>query len=90
MDIKTFLSVFFSIFIAELGDKTQLATFSFAANKDISKWWVFTASASALVCASALGVVAGNYLSAFIDPKYLKYGAGLLFIALGLWTLFKS
>lgn len=90
MNIKAFLTIFGSIFLAELGDKTQLATFSFATNKDVSKWWVFAASASALVCASAIGVIAGKYLSDLISPKTLKYGAGSLFIVLGLWTILKN
>ena len=56
MDWKVFSTVFVTIFVAELADKTQLATFLFAADKTVSKWTVFLGSASALIVASALGV----------------------------------
>ncbi len=56
MDLKLFLTIFGSIFLAELGDKTQLATLLFASGAETPKWLVFAASASALVLTSALGV----------------------------------
>ena len=58
MDWRVFLTIFISVFLAELGDKTQLATMLFAADKEVSKWTVFVASASALVVAAAIGVAA--------------------------------
>ncbi len=90
MDIKVLSTVFTSVFIAELGDKTQLATMLFASDKDTSKFTVFLGAAAALVVTSALGVVAGSVLSEYISEKALNYLAGIGFIAIGIWTLFKA
>ena len=90
MDPKVFFAVFVSVFIAELGDKTQLATMLFAADKDVSKTTVFFAASLALVVASALGVLAGSVLSGYINEKYLHYIAGLGFIAIGLMILYEA
>ena len=72
MDWRVFLTIFISVFLAELGDKTQLATMLFAADKEVSKWTVFVASASALVVAAAIGVAAGSFVSQFISEKALS------------------
>ena len=80
MDWKIFLTVFVAVFIAELGDKTQLATMLFAADKEVSKYTVFFAASAALVVASAIGVLAGSLLSEYINVKYLQYIAGVGFI----------
>lgn len=90
MDWKVFLTIFISIFIAELGDKTQLATMLFAADKEVSKYAVFLAASAALIIASALGVLAGSLLSAYINEKYLHYIAGVGFITIGILTLLKA
>lgn len=90
MDFKTLSTVFASIFVAELGDKTQLATLLFAADKQVSKLTVFIGSASALVLTSAIGVLVGALVSEHIDERYLHYIAGVGFIAIGLWTLLKA
>ena len=90
MGPKVFLAVFVSIFIAELGDKTQLATMLFAADKDVRKTTVFLAASLALVVASALGVLAGSVLSGYINEKYLHDIAGLGFIAIGLMILYEA
>lgn len=90
MDPKVFFAVFVSVFIAELGDKTQLATMLFAADKDVSKATVFFAASLALVVASALGVLAGSVLSGYIYEKYLHDIAGLGFIAIGLMILYEA
>lgn len=90
MDLKIFFTVFGAIFIAELGDKTQLATMLFATDKEVSKYTVFLAASAALVVASALGVLAGSLLSGYINEKYLHYIAGVGFIAIGAFTLFKA
>lgn len=90
MDLKIFLTVFVSVFIAELGDKTQLATMLFAADKEVSKWTVFFGASAALIVASAIGVLAGSLLSEYINEKYLHYVAGLGFILIGAITLIKA
>ncbi|MGD8999882.1 MAG: TMEM165/GDT1 family protein [Granulosicoccaceae bacterium] len=90
MDIKILLTVFTAVFIAELGDKTQLATLLFAADKDVSKLTVFVGASLALVVASGIGVLAGGVISQYISEKYLHYVAGAGFIGIGIWTLLKA
>ncbi|NQX89000.1 MAG: TMEM165/GDT1 family protein [Halioglobus sp.] len=70
MDWKAYLTIFGVIFVAELGDKTQLATVLFAADKEVSRSIVFLAAASALVFASALGVLAGALLAEYANDNY--------------------
>lgn len=82
-----FLTVFATVFLAELGDKTQLATLTFSANAQASKWTIFAASSLALVATSAIGVVAGGWLSKVVSPRHLTLVAGVAFIAIGGWTL---
>jgi putative Ca2+/H+ antiporter (TMEM165/GDT1 family) len=90
MDWKVFLTVFISVFIAELGDKTQLATMLFAADREVSKFTVFLAASAALIIASGIGVIAGSLVSEYIDEKYLHYAAGTGFVAIGVFTLIKA
>jgi putative Ca2+/H+ antiporter (TMEM165/GDT1 family) len=90
LEYKVLLTVFVAVFIAELGDKTQLATMLFAADKEVSKITVFVGASLALIVASAIGVLAGGYVSQYISEKYLNYIAGLGFIGIGLWTLLKA
>jgi putative Ca2+/H+ antiporter (TMEM165/GDT1 family) len=90
MDWKLLSTVFTSVFIAELGDKTQLATMLFASDKQISKLTVFTGASLALVLTSAIGVLAGSVISQLISEKHLHYLAGIGFIAIGVWTLLKA
>ena len=82
MEWKLFASTFAAIFLAEIGDKTQLATLSLAAGSS-SRWTVFAASALALVATSAIAVLAGEALTRAIPPIWLKRAAGVLFIVLG-------
>ena len=90
MDWRIFLTIFASVFIAELGDKTQLATMLFAADKEVSKYTVFFAASAALIVASALGVLAGSLLAEYINEKYLHYIAGIGFIGIGVFTLYHA
>ena len=90
MDYKIILMVFVSVFIAELGDKTQLATMLFAADKATSKWAVFLGSSLALILASAIGVLAGSMLSNVINERVLHYLAGVGFLIIGVITLIKA
>lgn len=89
MDWKLFTSTFAAIFLAEIGDKTQLATLSLAAGGS-SRWVVFAGSALALVTASAIAVLAGEALARAIPPIWLKRGAGAAFIVLGIAFLVTS
>jgi putative Ca2+/H+ antiporter (TMEM165/GDT1 family) len=90
MDLKILLTVFLTVFVAGLGDKTQLATMLFAADQQVSKWTVFLGASLALVATSALGVIAGSVLSNLISPKQLQLIAGSGFIAIGIWTLWRA
>ena len=78
------------MFIAELGDKTQLATLLFAADREVAKLTVFVGASAALILASAIGVVAGGALAGVVDPRWLRYVAGAGFIGIGIWTLFAA
>jgi putative Ca2+/H+ antiporter (TMEM165/GDT1 family) len=90
MDFKVLSTVFTAVFVAELGDKTQLATMLFASDKDTSKLTVFAGASLALILTSALGVLAGSVLSEYVSEKALHYVAGVGFIAIGVWTLVKA
>ena len=90
MDLKIFFTIFGAVFIAELGDKTQLATMLFAADKDVSKFTVFLAASAALIVATAIGVLAGSLLSAYISEKTLAYIAGTGFMLIGAYTLYQA
>lgn len=90
MDIKMLVTVFAVVFTAELGDKTQLATLLFAADKEVSKLTVFAGASLALIVASAIGVLAGAIVSQHISEKYLHYIAGIGFITIGVWTILKA
>ena len=88
MEWKLFLTVFASIFVAEMADKTQLVTLLFAADKAVNKWVIFLGSASALVLASAIGVIAGTMLSHVVSVRLMSVVAGTGFILIGAWTLY--
>ena len=79
--------VFFSVFIAELGDKTQLATLTFSTNPHLNKWGIFVASSLALVLSSLIAVLVGSQLSHWINPRTLKIIAGLGFLCIGFYVL---
>lgn len=82
MDFKTLTTTFALIFIAELGDKTQLATLSFATG-GTSRWAVFLGASLALVATSAIAVIGGEALGQVLPPALLRRGAGILFVILG-------
>ena len=90
MELKVFFTIFVAVFIAELGDKTQLATMLFASDKEINKLTVFAAASLALVVASAIGVLAGSLLSVYINQKMLSYIAGIGFMLIGAFTLYQA
>ena len=90
MNTKIFFTIFVTVFLAELGDKTQLSTMLFAADKQVSKLTVFLAASLALIVATAIGVLVGALLSNYINEKYLNYIAGAGFIVIGLLTIIKT
>jgi putative Ca2+/H+ antiporter (TMEM165/GDT1 family) len=84
---RVFFTVFGTVFVAEIGDKTQLATMLFAGEAKVSKWVIFAGSACALTLAAAIGVIVGAQLERFMSPRTLRVVAGAGFIVIGLWTL---
>jgi putative Ca2+/H+ antiporter (TMEM165/GDT1 family) len=90
MDWKLLFTVFSTIFVAEIGDKTQLATLLYASGAEVSRLTVFLGAALALILTSALGVLVGATLSQYLNPKYLAWVAGVGFIAVGIWTIVKA
>ena len=80
--LTTFGSTFLFVFLAELGDKTQLATLALAANSRL-RWVVFVAASLALVVITFLTVLACELLLKFVEIRYIKLGSGLLFLLLG-------
>ncbi len=90
MELKVFLTVFATVFVAELGDKTQLATLLFAADKEVSNLTVFVAASLALILTSAIGVWAGGFVSGYISEQVLSWVAGVGFIAIGVFTLYQA
>jgi len=82
-----YLAVFLSILLAELGDKTQLATLLFAANPAVKPRGVCLAAAGALVVSTAVAVTVGAQIGTTVSARVLKTVAGIGFLLIGLWTL---
>jgi putative Ca2+/H+ antiporter (TMEM165/GDT1 family) len=83
----TLWPIFVTVFFAELGDKTQLATLLLTADQHVSKLGAFAASSLALVLSSLLAVLVGAQLSLYVPPRVLKLVAGAGFVGVGIWTL---
>ena len=81
------ITMFLTIFVAELGDKTQIATLLFASERQNSPWVVFLASAGALVLGAALSVVMGAFGGRWLQNVPLKLIAGIGFILIGGWSI---
>lgn len=84
---EAFAFTFVAIFVAELGDKTQLATLSLAAGNRHARWVVFAGSATALTAASALACLLGGVLGEHLESRYLSLAAAAIFAVLGLFFL---
>lgn len=82
--LKVFFSTAVTVFLAELGDKTQLAALLLAAESG-RPVVVFLGASLALICSSLVGVLLGRWLSSVMAPQQLERAAGLLMVALGLW-----
>ena len=89
MDWSLFFSTFVLIFLAELGDKTQLAAMARAATNGHGKWTVFFGASLALVVSTLLAVFFGSLLARFVPPHIIKIAAGVLFIVCGGLLLFR-
>ena len=85
--MKAYLAVFASVLVAELGDKTQMATLFYATDPAARKLGVFLAAASALVLSTALAVTVGSHVGDWVSAKLLRTVAGLGFVAVGVWVL---
>ena len=83
---KSMLTAFLLVFIAELGDKTQLSTMLLASKSD-SIWLVFIGSACALILSSLLGVLFGSLLNKYIPEVYIQIGSGVSFLIIGFLLL---
>jgi len=90
MDIKIFLTIFGTVFLAELGDKTQFATMLFATDRSTSRLMIFLAASLALAAATAIGVLAGHLLSQYLSEKLLQMVAGAGFLLIGGIMVFKG
>ena len=90
MDWKIFVPVFGTVFLAELGDKTQLATLLFASKEPTSLITIFVAASVALVLSSAIAVAGGAVISSYVDPRLLSWIAGVGFVIIGLWTIWQA
>lgn len=89
--VRTFAATFGAVFLAELGDKTQLATMALSASSEgRGRWLVFFAAATALVATTAIGVAAGAVVGKFVRPQTIERVAGVLFIVLGALMLIRS
>jgi putative Ca2+/H+ antiporter (TMEM165/GDT1 family) len=85
--MRSYVAVFVSVLLAELGDKTQLATLLFATNPGVSRIGVFLAAAAALVISSGLAVLVGSQLGEWLPARQLKLVAGLAFVVIGVWVI---
>lgn len=87
MDYKLFLSTFALIFLAELGDKTQLAAMARTASSESGKWVVFAGASAALVVSTLIAVVFGAALTRVVPQNYIRGAAGILFVLFGVLIL---
>ncbi|MDT7809473.1 MAG: hypothetical protein QOJ70_3286 [Acidobacteriota bacterium] len=86
MDWRIFLTTFGTIFLAEMGDKTQLAAMTMAAETK-KPLTVFVSAALALVCVSALGIAVGSTLGHYLPVEWIKRVAAVGFIVIGVLIL---
>ena len=84
---RTITTAFILVFLAELGDKTQLTTMLLS-SKSSSIWWVFIGSACALVLNSLIGVLLGSFIHKYIPHLYIQVGSGIAFLIIGALLVF--
>jgi putative Ca2+/H+ antiporter (TMEM165/GDT1 family) len=88
--MRPYAIVFASVFLAELGDKTQLATLLFATDATLSRTGVLAAAVAALVVSATIAVAVGSVLAGWLEPRLLRKAAALGFVAIGLWLLIRG
>jgi putative Ca2+/H+ antiporter (TMEM165/GDT1 family) len=88
--MRAYVMVFLSVLLAEMGDKTQLATLLFATDNTLNRSGVLAAAAAALVTSTLLAVLAGSLLGAWLRPRVITTLAGVGFIAIGTWMLLRA
>jgi Ca2+/H+ antiporter, TMEM165/GDT1 family len=86
MDWKIFWTAFATLFVAELGDKTQLAVITMTANSS-KIWSVFLGASLALVCVTLLGVLFGGVITQFVPTEWLQRIVAAAFIIIGVLML---
>src|SRR5690242_15177774 len=86
MDVRVFLTTFGVIFLAEMGDKTQLAAMTMAADSK-KPWAVFLGASLALAAVSALGVLVGSLVGDYVPIEWVKRVAAMAFIVIGVLML---
>ena len=86
MDWRVMLTTFGIVFLAEMGDKTQIAAMTMAAEKK-RPWAVFLGASLALAAVSAIGVIVGSALGNYLPLEWIKRAAGLAFIVIGILVL---
>ena len=84
------LTVFFTVLLAELGDKTQLAVLLYASQPGVSKVGIAVAGSLALVTATLAAVLVGDKLGQWIEPRLIGLISGAAFIGVGLWLIIES
>jgi putative Ca2+/H+ antiporter (TMEM165/GDT1 family) len=87
VDLRTFSVVFGTVFLAELGDKTQLANVLFASGRSGSLLTVLLAASLALMTSTVLAVTLGAVLGELANPRGLAYVAGGGFVIIGIWMI---
>jgi putative Ca2+/H+ antiporter (TMEM165/GDT1 family) len=88
--MRAYVMVFLSVLLAEMGDKTQLATLLFATDSTLGRGGALAAAAAALVTSTLLAVLAGSLLGAWLRPRVITTLAGVGFIAIGTWMLLRA
>ena len=90
MDVESLrgmLVVAATVFVAELADKTQLATLTFASTSNLSKFQVWLAASVGLIIATGLAVLAAHLLAPILRNLDMARIGGLIFVALGAWMI---
>ena len=90
MDLKLIATVFVTVIIAEIADKSQIVTLLYASNAQHNKLSVYIGSSLALMLASGVAVLAGVGLSNWFDEGLLARVAGIAFIVVGIWTFVRA